>query len=142
MDPAQKAERLITRWHLWLPDEGWNEKTIRKAVMNKEDILVIGGEVPVSRRAFTALLDHYHIKRIALFGSAARGELTPTSDIDLLVEFEKGKSPSLGGMVVISDAFSELFDGRKVDIATPVILNNPYRRSEIAKDMEWVYAAF
>jgi len=76
-----------------------------------------------------------------LSGSAARGEITPDSYIDLLVEFEGGKSPSLGGMVKISDAFSKLFNGRKVDIATPSILNNPYRRREIEKDMELLYAA-
>lgn len=105
------------------------------------DVLKIDGRLSVSRSALDALIKRYHIKRLALFGSAARGELTPTSDIDLLVEFEEGKSPSLGGMVVISDAFSQLFGGRNVDVATPAILNNPYRRREIEKDMELLYAA-
>jgi predicted transcriptional regulator of viral defense system/predicted nucleotidyltransferase len=141
LDPKLPSERLITRWRLWVSNKLMNEKTIRKAAMNNDDVLLIGGEVSVSRRAFTALLDHNHIKRVSLFGSAARREITPTSDIDLLVEFEEGKSPSLGGMVVISDAFSQLFDGRKVDIATPAILNNPYRRREIEKDMELLYAS-
>lgn len=141
LDPKLKSERLITRWRLWVPLTVMNEKTIRKAVMNKDDVLIIGGVVTISRNAFTAILDRYYIRRVALFGSAARGELRPESDIDLLVEFEDGKSPSLGGMVTISDAFSKLFNGRKVDVATPSILNNPYRRREIEKDMELLYAA-
>ena len=37
----------------------------------------------------------YHIRKLSLFGSAAWGELRPDSDIDLLVEFEPGKAPSL-----------------------------------------------
>ena len=108
---------------------------------NIDDVMLLGGEIPVSRSALKVLINELHINRLTLFGSAARGEITPESDIDLLVEFEEGKSPSLGGMVTIRDAFSKLFNGRRVDIATPSILNNPYRRREIEKDMELLYAA-
>ena len=109
--------------------------------VNSDDISLPGGLAPVPRYVLAELARRYHIKRLALFGSAARGELTPSSDIDLLVEFEQGKAPSLGGMTVINNAFSPLFGGRKVDIATPAILNNPYRRREIEKDLELLYAA-
>jgi len=30
----------------------------------------------------------YHLKKLGIFGSYARGEQTPISDLDLLVEFE------------------------------------------------------
>jgi len=110
-------------------------------MMSNRDRLVIGGALVISRTALRKLAQRYHIRRLALFGSAARGELRPDSDIDLLVEFESGAAPSLGGMVVIQDAFVKLFGGRKVDVATPAILNNPYRRRAIEKDMEELYAA-
>ena len=102
---------------------------------------MIGGALEVSRAALRKLAQRYHIRRLVLFGSAARGELRPDSDIDLLVEFEKGAAPSLGGMVEIQDAFVKLFHGRKVDVATPSILNNPYRKRAIEKDMKELYAA-
>ena len=35
------------------------------------------------------------IKRLSLFGSAARNELTPESDIDLLVEYLTGRACQL-----------------------------------------------
>ncbi len=35
------------------------------------------------------------IRRLALFGSVLRGEDTPDSDVDLLVEFEEGRTPGL-----------------------------------------------
>jgi predicted nucleotidyltransferase len=35
------------------------------------------------------------IRRLALFGSVLRGEETPASDIDLLVEFEEDRTPGL-----------------------------------------------
>ncbi|VAW74635.1 hypothetical protein MNBD_GAMMA15-2163 [hydrothermal vent metagenome] len=110
-------------------------------LMSDPDRIVIGGKIVVSRAALQELARRYRIRRLVLFGSAARGELKPDSDIDLLVEFEKNNSPSLGGMVEIQDAFAVLFGGRKVDVATPAILNNPYRQREIEKDMEELYAA-
>jgi uncharacterized protein len=110
-------------------------------VTGKKDRLVIGGTIVVSRADLQALARRHHIRRLVLFGSAARGELRPESDIDLLVEFETGEAPSLGGMVKLQDAFTSLFGGRKVDVATPSVLNNPYRRRAIEKDMEELYAA-
>ncbi|MBE0511391.1 MAG: nucleotidyltransferase domain-containing protein [Gammaproteobacteria bacterium] len=110
-------------------------------VMSDRDRLVIGGVLHISRAALRNLAQRYHIRRMVLFGSAARGELRPDSDIDLLVEFEESAAPSLGGMVEIQDAFSRLFEGRKVDMATSAILKNPYRQRAIEQDMEELYAA-
>lgn len=110
-------------------------------MVSNRDSLVIGGSLVIARAALRKLAQRYHIRRLVLFGSAARGELRPDSDIDLLVEFENGAAPSLGGMVEIQDAFVSLFGGRKVDVATPAILNNPYRQRAIEKDMEEIYAA-
>ena len=59
------------------------------------------------------------IRRLAVFGSALRDDLTPDSDIDLLVEFEPGQVP---GMLRISGMELELeenvLDGRRVDLRT------------------------
>jgi predicted nucleotidyltransferase/DNA-binding transcriptional ArsR family regulator len=60
----------------------------------------------------------FGIARLALFGSAVRGEMTPESDIDLLVEFEPDSKVSLFDIPAIQEAFSAAFGGRKVDIAT------------------------
>lgn len=105
------------------------------------DTILIGQDIRVSVAVLAELARKFHIHRLTLFGSAARGELGPESDIDLLVEFEFGKATSLGGMIDIQDAFTAVFGGRKVDLATPAILNNPYRRRAIEKDMEILYAA-
>lgn len=109
--------------------------------VNAHDTLVIGGSLRISRDQLKKLAKRYHIRRLVLFGSAARGELEPDSDIDLLAEFEQGGSPSLGGMVNINDDFVDLFGGRKVDIATPTIMNNPYRRRSIERNMKELYVA-
>jgi len=57
------------------------------------------------------LVQRYHIRRLALFGSAARGELKPDSDIDLMVEFAPGEAPSLWSAQDLQQDFVQLFGG-------------------------------
>lgn len=109
--------------------------------MDSNDVILIGGSIRVPLSKLRDLAEKYHVRRLSLFGSAARGELGPDSDVDLLVEFDPGNAPSLGRMVTMQDEFSQLFGGRKVDLVTPAILENPYRRRAIEKDMEMLYAA-
>lgn len=43
------------------------------------------------KAAKPVLAERFVVTRLALFGSAARGEARPDSDIDLLIEFEPGE---------------------------------------------------
>lgn len=85
-----------------------------------------------------ALCRKHAVKRLTLFGSAARGDATPASDLDFMVEFEPGRSPTLSGLELLKHALETLY-GRRVDLATTAILDNPYRRKMITKDMEVIY---
>ena len=51
--------------------------------MSREEI------IGVLHAALPSIQQKYHVRRLALFGSAARGEQTPASDVDLLVEFDE-----------------------------------------------------
>lgn len=112
-----------------------------EAMTNSDDQLVIGQRIKVSRAALQELVRRYHIRRLALFGSAARDELKPDSDIDLMVEFEPGEAPSLWAAQEIQQDFIRLFGGRHVDIAPPEILRNPFRRRSIERDLKVLYEA-
>jgi predicted nucleotidyltransferase len=52
---------------------------------------------------------------VRVFGSVARGEAGPDSDVDLLVEFKLGRGPWYGGDLIID--LEDLLD-RRVDVAT------------------------
>lgn len=94
----------------------------------------------VPKRKLQAICRRHRVRRLGVFGSAARGDATGSSNVDLLVEFDKGAPTSLFDMVRLQEELSRLF-GRKVDLATPAILENPYRRRAILKDLRELYAA-
>ena len=95
----------------------------------------------ISRPAIADFCRRHHIKRCSLFGSATRADFDPQSDVDVMVEFEDNAAVSLFDLVNLQDALSELFGHRRVDIATPAILRNPYRQQTILRDIETLYAA-
>jgi uncharacterized protein len=82
----------------------------------------------------------HHIRRLSVFGSTARGENTPDSDIDLLVQFEEDHAPSLAGFARLQNAFKDVSGIRESRPSTPSILNNRYRRKAILSGLKELYA--
>jgi hypothetical protein len=66
------------------------------------------------------------IARLAVFGSALRGELRPDSDLDLLVEFCPGVRVGYLAMARMARELSEII-GRAVDLRTPAELHPAFR---------------
>ncbi len=80
-----------------------------------------------------------HITKLSLFGSALRGELTPESDIDILVEFDKAHIPGLLSIARMEIELSKLV-GRKVDLRTPAELSRYFRDDVLSKArIEYAY---
>lgn len=77
------------------------------------------------------------VARIGVFGSMARGEATPQSDIDLLVYFSKRKS--LLALVALERQLSTAL-GRKVDLLTEAAIS-PYLRERIKREVQIIYEA-
>jgi predicted nucleotidyltransferase len=62
------------------------------------------------------LAQKYGVRSLALFGSVARDESGPESDVDLLVEFDR--PVGYFGLFALQDHLESLF-GCKVDLGTP-----------------------
>ena len=77
-----------------------------------DDVLTLEG-LRRLRAEILAIARNRRAHRIAVFGSVARGEARPGSDLDLLVEFEPGAS--LIDHVGLSQDLEELL-GLKVDV--------------------------
>ncbi|MGD1039829.1 MAG: nucleotidyltransferase family protein [Dehalococcoidales bacterium] len=68
-----------------------------------------------------------HIQKLSLFGSVLRDDFKPESDIDVLVEFQPGKTPGFLKMAGMEEELSNLIGGRKVDLRTPQDLSRHFR---------------
>ena len=57
----------------------------------------------------------HRIRKLSVFGSALRNVFGPNSDIDVVVKFEAGKTPSFFRRFDMGDALSAMLEGKKVD---------------------------
>ena len=76
----------------------------------------------------------FSVKRVGLFGSYARGDNDPASDIDIVVELEK---PDMFALIGIKQAVEEAF-AAKVDIVRLRKDMNPFLKNRIQRDAVYV----
>jgi hypothetical protein len=93
------------------------------------------------RDALTALCRCYHVRRLALFGSALSDTFSESSDLDFAVEFEplspSDHKESYFGLLA---ALENLFD-RSVDLVECGPIDNPYFLQELLATQVMVYEA-
>jgi len=92
--------------------------------MSREEILV------ALRNAMPAVRRDFGVRRLALFGSTARGEATTASDLDVLVDFESAPTflSFMGLRAFLEDRF-----GRKIDLVSRDALK-PRLRAAIERE--------
>lgn len=95
--------------------------------------------VRVDDAALAAFAARHSIRRLAVFGSVLHEDFGPDSDIDVLVEFEAGRTPGLLGMAATELGLGELA-GREVELRTCHDLSR-YFRDEVRRSARELYAA-
>lgn len=78
------------------------------------------------KAAIDAMASRYGARRIRVFGSVARGQELPGSDVDFLVDFPPGYDLFVQRLP-LAEALSELI-GRKVDLVPEHELNRHIRQ--------------
>jgi predicted nucleotidyltransferase len=78
----------------------------------------------------------YNPERIGIFGSFARREETPESDIDILVKFKK--TISLFDLVRIQRELKQIL-GREIDLITETSVKNERLKRYIYKDLKVIF---
>jgi predicted nucleotidyltransferase len=94
-------------------------------------------EIIATLRAAEPELRRRGIRHAALFGSVARGEERPDSDIDILVEFEPGEEGTVYDYVRLKEYVAGLFDG-PVDVIDRDGLK-PHLHAPAARDIVYAF---
>ena len=95
--------------------------------------------VEIRKEELADFCRRHHISRLSLFGSVLRNDFRPTSDVDVLVEFEPDNVPGLFALARMERELSALLGNRKVDLRTPQDLSR-YFRDEVMATADVQYA--
>ena len=90
----------------------------------------------LEKRIATICQEH-DIVFIAVFGSFVRGEQKERSDVDIAIEFDKGKPKSLFDLLHVEEKLSKILK-RKVDLGVLSSLS-PYVADDVRKEMQVIY---
>jgi uncharacterized protein len=101
--------------------------------------------VSAKRNGIVELCRRFHVRRLDVFGSAARGEDfdATRSDADFLVEFEPDVQPNIAILLDVEEALRQTL-GRSVDLVERKAVEespNYLRRRRILREAEPVYVA-
>ena len=87
-------------------------------------------DIKARREEILRICESHGGHNVRVFGSVARGEETTQSDIDILLEFEKGRS--LFDQIGLIDDLTEFFH-QKVDVVSEPALNR-HIREQVLKE--------
>jgi predicted nucleotidyltransferase len=99
-------------------------------------------KIRVPRKKLEDFCRRNHIRKLAFFGSVLRDDFGPDSDIDVIVEFEPGKTPGLA-FVSMADELGKIL-GHEVDLLTfkgVETSRNPIRKKAILESARVYYVA-
>ena len=98
--------------------------------------------IEMHRRDIAELCRRFHVSRLEVFGSAARGlDFDPArSDVDLLVSYLPGHHPGIAAHQDLRDALEDLL-GRPVDLVMEAAVENPFIRAGIDRSRQPIYGA-
>ena len=87
-------------------------------------------QVVLKLREYEPELKAAGIVHLRIFGSVARGDVTPFSDVDLMADFDKSKSFTLVSVGRLENRLKDIL-GVNVDLSSPDWMREPVRTRAI-----------
>lgn len=97
-------------------------------------------KIRIPRKKIADFCHQWGVVELSLFGSVLRDDFRPDSDVDVLVTFSKEAQVSLFDLVQMKLDLEKIFQ-RSVDVIEKDALENPFRKREILKTAQVIYAA-
>jgi predicted nucleotidyltransferase len=101
---------------------------------------MVQSRIDISSDRIAEFCRKWRIAEFSLFGSILREDFGPDSDVDVLVSFQPQAEWDLFDLVDMRDELMAMF-GRDVDLVEKEGLRNPFRRRNILRTREVIYAA-
>ena len=89
-------------------------------------------QIQVKSKELADLCLRNHISKLSFFGSVLSDDFTPQSDVDVLVDFEKGHVPGFIRLAQMERELSALLGNRRVDLRTVEDLSRYFQREVLA----------
>ncbi|MBN1508466.1 MAG: nucleotidyltransferase domain-containing protein [Sedimentisphaerales bacterium] len=96
--------------------------------------------VQLGRSVLAEFCRKWRIRELSIFGSVLRDDFNANSDLDFLVSFEPGTSLDIDRLLDMKEELEARF-GRPVDLVEKEAMRNPWRKHEILKTRQVIYAA-
>ncbi len=97
-------------------------------------------KIRIPRKKISQFCLRWGVVEFSLFGSLLREDFRPDSDVDVLVTFSREAQISLFDLVQMKIDLEKIFH-RPVDVIEKDALENPFRKREILRTAQVVYAA-
>lgn len=94
----------------------------------------------VDQKALAKVCHDYRVQKLSVFGSVARRQARPDSDVDLLVVYEHGFTPTLFDLGSLAEALRPFFAGRDVDLVLPEDLHW-FIKNQVLQSDQVIYEA-
>jgi predicted nucleotidyltransferase len=117
----------------------WIEKRDGLSHDNREAKMTLQSGLEIPAEEIAEICRRYGIQEMAVFGSAARGDMRPDSDVDVMIEFFPETKYGLCEYQAIEDELVAVF-GRRVDLGTKQYIK-PRLRDHILRESRVIYAA-
>ncbi|MBM3334902.1 nucleotidyltransferase domain-containing protein [Candidatus Sumerlaeota bacterium] len=101
---------------------------------------VVNPQAQLDGNALAEFCRKWRIRELSVFGSVLREDFGPDSDLDFLASFEPGAPLDIDRLLGMKEELEALF-GRPVDLVEKEALRNPWRKYEILRTREVIYAA-